>query len=135
MVKAQVLAGGRGKGTLSSGLQGGVKLTKESRLSHPALPTPISLTLCSPEAAIDYARQMVGYRIVTKQTPKEGVPIHKVSARRSWQGCEEMHLWAGYDSGKCGPAAGNLPGHRAGPRRRGSEIVVLDLRTGEKALV
>ena len=29
VIKAQVLAGGRGKGTFSSGLQGGVKLTKK----------------------------------------------------------------------------------------------------------
>lgn len=29
VLKAQVLAGGRGKGTFSSGLQGGVKVTKE----------------------------------------------------------------------------------------------------------
>jgi len=27
--KAQILAGGRGRGTFSSGLKGGVKLTKE----------------------------------------------------------------------------------------------------------
>ena len=29
VVKAQILAGGRGKGVFSSGLQGGVKITKE----------------------------------------------------------------------------------------------------------
>ena len=29
VVKAQILAGGRGKGTFSSGLKGGVKLTKK----------------------------------------------------------------------------------------------------------
>lgn len=29
VIKAQILAGGRGRGTFSSGLQGGVKLTKE----------------------------------------------------------------------------------------------------------
>jgi succinyl-CoA synthetase beta subunit len=29
VIKAQILAGGRGKGTFSSGLKGGVKLTKE----------------------------------------------------------------------------------------------------------
>lgn len=29
VVKAQILAGGRGKGHFSSGLQGGVKLTKK----------------------------------------------------------------------------------------------------------
>jgi len=29
VIKAQVLAGGRGKGTFDSGLKGGVRLTKE----------------------------------------------------------------------------------------------------------
>lgn len=29
VLKAQILAGGRGKGTFSSGLKGGVKVTKE----------------------------------------------------------------------------------------------------------
>ena len=29
VVKAQILAGGRGKGTFSSGFQGGVQVTKE----------------------------------------------------------------------------------------------------------
>jgi succinyl-CoA synthetase beta subunit len=29
VIKAQILAGGRGRGTFSSGLVGGVKLTKE----------------------------------------------------------------------------------------------------------
>jgi succinyl-CoA synthetase beta subunit len=29
VIKAQILAGGRGKGTFDSGLKGGVKLTKE----------------------------------------------------------------------------------------------------------
>lgn len=29
VLKAQILAGGRGKGTFSSGLKGGVQLTKE----------------------------------------------------------------------------------------------------------
>lgn len=29
VIKAQILAGGRGRGTFSSGLKGGVKLTKE----------------------------------------------------------------------------------------------------------
>ena len=29
VLKAQILAGGRGKGTFSSGLEGGVKVTKE----------------------------------------------------------------------------------------------------------
>lgn len=61
VIKAQILAGGRGKGTFSSGLQGGVHLTKDSD----RVPT-----LC---------KDMFGYNLVTKQTTKEGVKVSKVS--------------------------------------------------------
>jgi len=60
VVKAQVLAGGRGKGTLTSGLQGGVKID------------------ASPEAMANYAKAMLGYNLVTKQTPPEGLKVDKV---------------------------------------------------------
>ncbi len=60
VVKAQVHAGGRGKGQLSSGLKGGVKLAK------------------SPQEAFNYAQQMIGYNLVTHQTPKDGLPVKSV---------------------------------------------------------
>lgn len=60
VVKAQVLAGGRGKGTFNSGLRGGVKLTK------------------NPEQVVEFVEKMLGYRLVTKQTTKEGVIVKKV---------------------------------------------------------
>lgn len=60
VIKAQVHAGGRGKGSLTSGLKGGVKLTK------------------SPEEAKKLASQMIGYNLVTHQTPKEGLPVKSV---------------------------------------------------------
>lgn len=59
-VKAQVLTGGRGKGVLDSGLKGGVKLVD------------------SPYEAKLYAEQMIGHRIVTKQTGPHGKPISAV---------------------------------------------------------
>ena len=34
VIKAQVLAGGRGKGTFDSGLKGGVRLTKEYEIER-----------------------------------------------------------------------------------------------------
>jgi len=60
VVKAQVHAGGRGKGQLSSGLKGGVKLAK------------------SAEEAYNYAKQMIGFNLTTHQTPKEGLPVKSV---------------------------------------------------------
>jgi len=54
IVKAQVHAGGRGKGHLSSGLQGGVHICK------------------TPEEVAHYTKQMIGYNLVTKQTKAEG---------------------------------------------------------------
>ena len=60
MVKAQVLAGGRGKGFFKNGFQGGV---------HTAL---------SAEEVGNLAHKMLGQRLVTKQTGEEGRPVSKV---------------------------------------------------------
>ncbi|KAK7463861.1 succinate--CoA ligase beta chain [Stygiomarasmius scandens] len=54
VIKAQVLAGGRGKGKFDSGLQGGVH------------------TVDSPEQAKEYAAQMIGSKLITKQTGAGG---------------------------------------------------------------
>eukprot|EP00055_Hartaetosiga_balthica_P003872 m.9218 g.9218 ORF g.9218 m.9218 type:complete len:424 (+) comp3406_c0_seq1:35-1306(+) len=60
VLKAQVHAGGRGKGTFSSGLKGGVKLSTD------------------PSEIKGFAEQMLGFSLVTKQTPAEGVLVNKV---------------------------------------------------------
>nr|KAF6311265.1 succinate-CoA ligase GDP-forming subunit beta [Myotis myotis] len=60
VLKAQILAGGRGKGVFSSGLKGGVHLTKD------------------PKVVGQLAKQMIGYNLTTKQTPKEGVKVNKL---------------------------------------------------------
>jgi len=54
VIKAQVLAGGRGKGTFTSGLKGGVR------------------PIYSPEEARMYAEKMIGSKLVTKQTGVAG---------------------------------------------------------------
>ncbi|KAF7249944.1 Succinate--CoA ligase [GDP-forming] subunit beta, mitochondrial [Varanus komodoensis] len=59
VLKAQILAGGRGKGVFSSGLKGGVHLTKD------------------PKVVGQLAEQMIGYNLTTKQTPKGGVKVKK----------------------------------------------------------
>ncbi|XP_065334352.1 succinate--CoA ligase [ADP-forming] subunit beta, mitochondrial [Cloeon dipterum] len=54
VLKAQVLAGGRGKGSFKNGLKGGVRL------------------VYSPEEAEEIAEKMIGQHLVTKQTGEKG---------------------------------------------------------------
>ncbi|KAJ7783427.1 succinyl-CoA synthetase beta chain SSC-beta [Mycena maculata] len=54
VIKAQVLAGGRGKGKFDSGFQGGVHMVS------------------SPEQAKEYASKMIGSKLITKQTGAGG---------------------------------------------------------------
>ncbi|KAK0404735.1 hypothetical protein QR680_017601 [Steinernema hermaphroditum] len=54
VVKAQVLAGGRGKGRFDSGLEGGVQV------------------VFTPDEAKDKASQMIGAHLITKQTGERG---------------------------------------------------------------
>ncbi|KAF8591970.1 succinyl-CoA synthetase beta chain SSC-beta [Ramaria rubella] len=60
VIKAQVLAGGRGKGRFDNGLQGGVHL------------------IDSAEQAQDYASKMIGSKLITKQTGAAGKPCNAV---------------------------------------------------------
>jgi len=60
VIKAQVLAGGRGKGHFDNGFKGGVHLTKD------------------PNKVPELVTSMVGNRLITKQTPPEGIPVSKV---------------------------------------------------------
>ena len=60
VIKAQVLAGGRGKGHFDNGFKGGVHLTKD------------------PAKVPELVNSMVGHRLITKQTPPEGIPVSKV---------------------------------------------------------
>jgi succinyl-CoA synthetase beta subunit len=54
VIKAQVLAGGRGKGTFDNGLKGGVRV------------------IYSPHEAEMFAQQMIGQKLITKQTGADG---------------------------------------------------------------
>ncbi|CAF1249189.1 unnamed protein product [Didymodactylos carnosus] len=60
VIKAQILAGGRGKGTFDTGLKGGVKMT------------------FSAEEAKNLSSKMLGHRLYTKQTGREGKPVNKL---------------------------------------------------------
>jgi len=54
VIKAQVLAGGRGKGSFDNGLKGGVRV------------------IYSPTEAKMFAEQMIGHKLITKQTGERG---------------------------------------------------------------
>ena len=63
VVKAQIHAGGRGKGTFkeeSAGDKGGVRVTKD------------------PDEAVDYVKQMLGATLVTKQTGEAGKTVGRI---------------------------------------------------------
>lgn len=60
VVKAQVQAGGRGKGHLTSGMKGGVHVVQ------------------TPEIIKEKTTGMIGYNLITKQTPAAGLPVRSV---------------------------------------------------------
>lgn len=75
VIKAQILAGGRGKGTFDSGMRGGVKL------------------VYSPEEAERISKNMLGHRLYTKQTGREGKPCNQASLNLvvlSWTGLRRV---------------------------------------------
>ncbi len=58
IIKCQVHAGGRSKGRLTSGLQGGVQVCR------------------SEEDVKNITKQMLGYNLITAQTTEEGLPVN-----------------------------------------------------------
>eukprot|EP01110_Echinostelium_bisporum_P004949 TRINITY_DN2221_c0_g1_i1.p1 TRINITY_DN2221_c0_g1~~TRINITY_DN2221_c0_g1_i1.p1 ORF type:complete len:445 (-),score=129.82 TRINITY_DN2221_c0_g1_i1:83-1417(-) len=68
VVKAQVLAGGRGKGFFDNGFKGGVHVTSNTKDLR------------------DYAEKMLGHTLYTKQTGPKGKPVNKVYV------CERYYL-------------------------------------------
>jgi succinyl-CoA synthetase beta subunit len=60
VVKSQIHAGGRGKGTFTDGFKGGVKLAKTR------------------EEAVEYGRRMLGNTLVTHQTGPEGRKVQTI---------------------------------------------------------
>lgn len=74
VVKAQILAGGRGKGHFNNGFKGGVHLTK------------------NPNEIVNLARNMIGHKLITKQTPKDGILVDKVMIAESVNIKRETYL-------------------------------------------
>uniref|UniRef100_A0A5F9C947 Succinate--CoA ligase [GDP-forming] subunit beta, mitochondrial n=1 Tax=Oryctolagus cuniculus TaxID=9986 RepID=A0A5F9C947_RABIT len=91
VLKAQILAGGRGKGVFNSGLKGGVHLTKD------------------PKVVGQLAKQMIGYNLATKQTPKEGVKVNKVMVAEALDISRETYLAILMDRSCNGPVLVGSP--------------------------
>jgi succinyl-CoA synthetase beta subunit len=74
VIKAQILAGGRGKGTFNTGFKGGVHLTKD------------------PEKVAPIVKEMIGNNLITNQTPKSGVKVRKVMIAEALDIARETYL-------------------------------------------
>ncbi|KAL4226548.1 Succinate--CoA ligase [GDP-forming] subunit beta [Mactra antiquata] len=85
VIKAQILAGGRGKGTFSNGFKGGVQLTKD----------PIKVS--------ELVGNMVGQKLVTKQTHSDGVLVKKVMVAEALDIERETYLAILMDRAYNGP--------------------------------
>ncbi|XP_053695017.1 succinate--CoA ligase [GDP-forming] subunit beta, mitochondrial [Sabethes cyaneus] len=85
VVKAQILAGGRGKGHFDNGFKGGVHITKER------------------SQVIPLVEKMVGAKLITKQTPKDGILVKKVMVADSINIVRETYLSIVMDRENNGP--------------------------------
>lgn len=85
VVKAQILAGGRGLGHFSNGFKGGVHITKD------------------PNKVLPIVAKMVGNRLITKQTPKDGIEVKKVMIAESVDITRETYFSILMDRGWNGP--------------------------------
>jgi len=74
VLKAQILAGGRGKGHFDTGFKGGVKILQTAE-----------------ECAIN-AEKMLGNMLITKQTSPEGQPVSKVLVHEAVDFNKEFYL-------------------------------------------
>src|SRR5438045_9740375 len=74
VVKAQIHAGGRGKGTFKNGFKGGVHIVK------------------SPKEARDVANKMLGQTLVTHQTGAAGRVVRKVLVGESAEIARELYF-------------------------------------------
>jgi len=90
VIKAQVLSGGRGLGTFKNGFYGGVHM------------------ISSPAQAAEYASQMLGQELVTKQNPK-GIMCNRVYLMEKLDINTEMYLSLLMDRASGGPVMVGSP--------------------------
>jgi len=91
VIKAQILAGGRGKGTFDTGFKGGVHLTQD------------------PEKVAGIVKSMIGHNLITNQTPKSGVKVRKVMIAEALDIARETYLAFLMDRANNGPVMVGSP--------------------------
>tara|TARA_B110001452_G_C15170613_1_gene406896 strand:+ start:131 stop:1177 length:1047 start_codon:yes stop_codon:yes gene_type:complete len=84
VIKSQILAGGRGLGKFTNGLQGGVHVIKTSEIA-------------------EYAGKMLGGTLVTKQSGPEGKPVNTLLLAKKMNLVREMYLAILLDRETAGP--------------------------------
>uniref|UniRef100_A0A7S3R7L2 Succinate--CoA ligase [ADP-forming] subunit beta, mitochondrial n=1 Tax=Dunaliella tertiolecta TaxID=3047 RepID=A0A7S3R7L2_DUNTE len=84
VLKSQILAGGRGLGKFTNGLQGGVHITEKSK-------------------AVELAKQMLGGTLVTKQTGPAGKPVNTLMVAKKMKLAREMYFAIMLDRATAGP--------------------------------
>ncbi|KAJ5936919.1 Succinate--CoA ligase subunit beta [Penicillium verhagenii] len=108
ILKAQVLAGGRGKGKCSSDGKGGVRMVNTQVLptqhlrqkethSTPRTPNLTSNLQPRPSEAFDSASKMLGYYLTTKQTPPEGLLVKKLYIYKAVDVAQELYVALTFD--------------------------------------
>jgi len=85
VVKAQILAGGRGKGHFSNGFKGGVHITKNRN------------------EVLLLVGKMVGQNLITNQTPPDGILVKKVMVANSVNIVRETYVCIVMDRDNNGP--------------------------------
>ena len=91
VIKAQILAGGRGQGTFTNGFEGGVHMITE------------------PGQAREFASSMLGNRLVTKQSGEEGKPVAKLLMAERVYMRREKYISIIMDRGHNGPVMVGSP--------------------------
>lgn len=84
VIKSQILAGGRGLGTFTNGLQGGVHIIKTSEVE-------------------DYASKMLGGTLVTKQSGPAGKPVNTLLLAKKMNLKKEFYFAIMLDRASGGP--------------------------------
>ncbi|KAJ5854696.1 hypothetical protein N7534_007239 [Penicillium rubens] len=85
MIKAQVLAGGRGKGKFNSDGQSGVRLVE------------------SPNEAFRNATNMLGYYLTTAQTPQDGLRVDELYIYKAVSIAQEFYFAMTFDRQRAAP--------------------------------
>ncbi len=104
VVKAQIHAGGRGKGTFTNGFKGGVQLCK------------------SPAEVREVASKMLGQTLVTHQTGPAGRVVHKVLVTESVKIAREIYFAVLLDRATAAPIIVASTGRGRRNRSRCGEV-------------